>query len=221
MVKMIWEGKNAMKRYIRMAALVLIVLMVLPLCACGAPAIDEVKGDFKTLIEASYEINDIFFGEGLATYERGGEAALTYGIYTDFPESYAFYEVVDIESGYFTVDAIKAAASEVYSQDYLEGIYTMAFDGYSDGEDITTARYLEADGYFLRYTFGEKDTFDILEGKQRRYLFDTMEIVRPSSANYVNLKIDSYLLGSEEEILTVTLRFILENGKWRLDSPTY
>lgn len=210
-----------MKRYMKIAAIFLAVLTVMSLSACGAPALDDVKGDFKALIEASYEINDIFFGEGLATYERDGEAALTYGIYTDFPESYALYEVVDIESGYFTVDAIKAAASEVYSQDYLEGIYTMAFDGYSDGEDVTTARYLEADGYFLRYAYGVKDAFDILEGKQRRYLFDTMEIVRPSSANYVNLQIDSYLLGAEDEILTVTLRFILENGKWRLDSPTY
>ena len=64
------------------------------------------------------------------------------------------------------------------------------------------------------------DPFDILPG-QRRYLMDTMEIVRPSSAKSVNVTIDSYLVGAEDEILNVTLRFIFENDRWVLDTPTY
>lgn len=210
-----------MRKTMRAISFLLVAVLILALSACGAPELDEVKDTFVALIEASYEINDILFGEGLAVYERGGDFAAKYYIYEDLSESYDFYEIVQSESGYLTADSIKEAASKVYSDDYLEGIYTMAFDGYSDGESVTTARYLEADGYFLRYTYGEKDPFDILEGKQRRYLFDTMKIVRPSSADYVNVEIESYLLGNEDEILTVTLRFTLEKGEWRLDSPTY
>ena len=210
-----------MKKTMRAVSLLLVAVLILLLSACGAPDISEVKDTFATLIEASYEINDIFFGEGLAVYKRGGEFAAKYYIYEELSENYDFYEIVQSESGYLTVDSIKEAAGKIYSEDYLEGIYTMAFDGYSDGESVTTARYLEAEGYFLRYTYGEKDSFDILEGKQRRYLLDTMKIVRPSSANYVNVQIDSYLLGAEDEILTVILRFTLQNGEWRLDSPTY
>lgn len=210
-----------MRKTMRAISFLLVAVLILALSACGAPELDEVKDTFVALIEASYEINDILFGEGLAVYERGGDFAAKYYIYEDLSESYDFYEIVQSESGYLTADSIKEAASKVYSDDYLEGIYTMAFDGYSDGESVTTARYLEADGYFLRYTYGEKDPFDILEGKQRRYLFDTMKIVRPSSADYVNVEIESYLLGIEDEKLTVTLRFTLEDGEWRLDSPTY
>ncbi len=210
-----------MRKIMRAVSLLLVAVLMLALSACGAPELAEVKDTFVELIESSYEINDIFFGGGLAVYERGGEFAAKYYIYEDLSESYDLYEIVQSESGYLTVDSIKEAAAKVYSEDYLEGIYTMAFDGYSDGESVTTARYLEAEGYFLRYTFGEKDPFDILEGKQRRYLFDTMRIVRPSSADYVNVKVDSYLLGAEDELLTVTLRFTLEDGEWRLDSPTY
>lgn len=211
-----------MKKTLRAIAVLLVAVVILALSACGtAPKLAKVKDTFVALVEASYEINDIFFGEGLAVYERGGEFAAKYYIYENLSESYDVYEIVQSESGYLTTDSIKEAASKVYSADYLEGIYTMAFDGYSDGESVTTARYLEADGYFLRYTYGEKDPFDILEGKQRRYLFDTMKIVRPSSSDYVNVEIESYLLGKEDETLTVTLRFTLENGEWRLDSPTY
>ena len=211
-----------MKKTVRAISFLLVTVLILAFSACGAaPELSEVKDTFVELIESSYEINDIFFGKGLAVYERGGDFATKYYIYENLSENYDFYEIVQSESGYLTADSIKEAASKVYSADYLEGIYTMAFDGYSDGESVTTARYLEADGYFLRYTYGEKDPFDILEGKQRHYLFDTMRIVRPSSADYVNVEIESYLLGNEDETLTVTLRFTLEKGEWRLDSPTY
>ncbi len=210
-----------MKFVKRLGVLVLAVTLLLSLVSCSAPELSEVEGTFRTLIEESYQINEIFFGEGLATYEKGGAFDLQFGVYAELADEYGFYEVVDAESGYLGVEAVKAAAERVYSEDYLDGIYTMAFDGYSDGEKITTARYLEADGYFLRYAYGEEDSFDIMEGKQRRFLFDTMKIVRPSSKNYVNLKIDSYLLGDEGNILTITLRFVLQDGEWRLDSPTY
>lgn len=211
-----------MRKTVRVISFLLVAVVILALSACGkAPELAKVKDTFVALVEASYEINDIFFGEGLAVYERGGEFATKYYIYEDLPESYDLYEIVQAESGYLSADSIKDTAAKVYSEDYLAGIYTMAFDGYADGESITTARYLEAEGYFLRYTYGEKDPFDILEGKQRRYLFDTMRIVRPSSADYVNVEVESYLLGKENETLTVTLRFTLENGEWRLDSPTY
>ncbi len=206
-----------MKIFARIGAFALLLTVLLSLASCGAPELSEVEDTFRQLIEASYEINEIFFGEGLATYSREDQAAM----YASFPDSYALYEIVDVKSGYLMADSIKAAAEQVYSSDYLDGIYTMAFDGYSDGETVTTARYLEMDGYFMRYVYGEKDTFDILEGKQRRFLFDTMKIVRPSRKDYVNLKIDSYLLGHEDEILTITLRFVLQDGAWRLDSPTY
>ena len=50
----------------------LCVLLVLPtVVSCSrAPEYAEIDARFRELVEASYEINRIFFGEGLPTYER-------------------------------------------------------------------------------------------------------------------------------------------------------
>ena len=211
-------------KYKLLAALAAILLLLpTALTACGkAPALEEVYDDFAALIEASYEINDVFFGEGLPTHDRDGAYAIENFIYFGF-EGYDTYEFVTAESPYSCLEDIQYAAAAVYSADYLEEISTMAFVGYADENTgaVSTARYLESpEGYLLRYAFGDTDPFNILPGK-RRYNMDTMEIVRPSSANSVNVKVDSYLLGEEDEILSVTLRFVLEDGEWRLDTPTY
>lgn len=209
----------------KLATLLLALLLVLPMalsaCASRAPDLAEVKDPFSALIEASYEINEIFFGAGLPTHDRDGEFAKENNIYYGF-HGYDAYEYVVETAPYHYVEEIKYAASQVYSADYLEEICTMAFIGYADENtgSVSTARYLEAEGILLRYSFGDKDPFAILPGN-RRYLLDTMKIVKPSSGTSVNVSVDSYLVGQEDEILTVTLRFILENGEWRLDTPTY
>ena len=212
-----------MKTTVRILSLLLCLLMLLPLSACGEPSLDEVKEEFIGLIEASYEINEIFFGAGLATHARGSDFAEAHRIYDELSAGYDAYEMVAEETGYIDVDAIKAAAEKVYSPEYLEGIYTMAFDGYADTNtgNVTTARYLMDNYFLLRYAAGSEDNFDVLKGKQRRYHFDTMTITRPSRADYVNLSVDSYLIGDEENVLNVTLRFIRVDGRWYLDSPTY
>lgn len=207
----------------RSAALILaLILTCASLLSCGNPPdLSEVREQFEDVIEASYAVNEIFFGKGLPTHARDGEFAIENNIYYGF-FGYDAYEFVTEDSPYFSVDDIKYLAEQVYAEDYLEDIYTMAFIGYADEQTgaVSTARYLESEGILLRYTFGDKDPFDILPG-QRRYLMDTMEIVRPSSAKSVNVTIDSYLVGAEDEILNVTLRFIFENDRWVLDTPTY
>lgn len=210
---------------VRAAVLVLALVLLLPVCfascASGAPDLEEVRDRFAAAIEASYEINDIFFGEGLPTHDRDGDFAKENNVYYGF-YGYDAYEFVTEDSPYFCIEDIQYAAAQVYSADYLEEISTMAFIGYADENTgaVSTARYLESEGRLLRYAFGDKDPFNILPGK-RRYLMDTMEMVRPSNGKSVNIKIDSYLLGAEDEILSVTLRFVLENDEWYLDTPTY
>lgn len=212
-----------MNRCIKSILLFLITLLLaLPLCACGAPELESVKDDFVALIEGSGEINTIFFGAGLATYERESAYAIENHVYDELTESYDFYEIVIINERFYDVSSIKRAAEAIYSTDYLEGVYTMAFDGVADSSTgaITTARYLDTEYHLLRYAYGENDGFDFLKGKNRKYLYDTMEITR-GNAKAVNVSIDSYVEGQEEEILNVRLRFVLQNGEWRLDTPTY
>ena len=212
-----------MKKTVRILSLLLCFLLALPLVSCGAPELSEVKGRFTELIEASYAINDIFFGAGLETYPRDGAFAKEHRIYDELSAGFDAYELVTENAGYLDVDSIKEAAEQVYSADYLKGIYTMAFDGYADANTgtVTTARYLMDNYRLLRYVAGDEDSFDFLDGRQRRYDFDSMEITRPSRATHVNVSIDSYLVGDEDNLLNVTLRFVLVDGEWFLDSPTY
>lgn len=205
-------------------ALLALVILTVSLVSCSGkpPALDEVKDGLVALIEASYEINDIFFGEGLATYERGGEFDKEHHLYNENDTEYAYYEYVTEDSEYIFTEQIKWAAQKVYTTDYLKGVYTMAFDGYADENtgEVATARYLDANGWLVKYAFGETDPFNILPGK-RVYDFDTMEIVKPSTAKYLNVAIDSHLEGEEDKILRITLRFKLTEDGWRLDSPSY
>ena len=205
-------------------ALLALVILTVSLVSCSSkpPALNEVKDELVALVEASYEINDIFFGEGLATYERGGEFDKEHHLYNENDTEYAYYEYVTEDSEYIFTEQIKWAAQKVYTADYLKGVYTMAFDGYADENtgEVATARYLDANGWLVKYAFGETDPFNILPGK-RVYDFDTMEIVKPSTAKYLNVAIDSHLEGEEDEILRITLRFKLTEDGWRLDSPSY
>ncbi len=187
-------------------------------CSSEPPELSQVKERFTQLIETSAEVNDIFFGEGLSTYERGDEFEhLYYGFY-----GYDTYEIVTAECPYQSVAQIKALAETVYTTDYLEEIYTMAFDGYADenSDKITTARYLHTGDYFLRYDLGDRDPFNILPGK-RIYRYDTMKIGPLSNGKAVNLEIETYLEGQEDKAHIETLRILLVDGEWYLDEPTY
>ena len=204
-------------------ALSIVMLCSLSACSGNAPELNEVRDELVSLIESSYEINEILFGEGLPTYERGGEYDKEHFLYSPSDTEFAYYEYVTEDCGYFFADRIKSAAEEVYTAEYLAGVYTMAFDGYADENTgkVTTARYLDANGWLMQYAFGEKDPFDQLDGKKRRYDFDSMEIVKPFSSGYINLSIDSYLEGNEGDLLNITLHFKRTPDGWRLDAPTY
>lgn len=204
-------------------ALSLVAVFGLASCGAKAPDLDAVKDELVALVEASYEINEIFFGEGLPTYERGGEYDKEYNLYDENDSEFAYYEYVTQDSGYYFTDQIKWNAEKVYTADYLTGLYTMAFDGYADENTgaVTTARYLDANGWLMQYAFGDTDPFDHLDGKKRRFDFDTMKAVKPYSSGYMNVSVDSYLDGAEDEILNITLHFKKTSEGWRLDAPTY
>ncbi len=75
-----------------LSGIVCAVLLLLCFQSCGsAPALSDVQDEFKALIEASFEVNDIFFGEGLEVYDRevsSGDGNLKYdeesGLYYGF-----------------------------------------------------------------------------------------------------------------------------------------
>lgn len=177
------------------------------------PPLEEVKGEFISLIEASVEINDILFGEGLPVYKRDGSDE-DKQIYVDMTEYLDGYEVVRQESKYLTIDEMKISAEKVYSKEYLEPIYEMVFVGYADDiSGVTTAKYIEWDSWLYKSM-----SYEPFITSARTYDYDTMEMITPSSEDFVNIEIESSL---GDVKTTVILSFTLTDNGWRLDTPTY
>ena len=75
-----------MKKYIRIIALVLAVILVIAavfiLRSCSAPPkYEEIEDRFEELLEASKGVNEIIFGQGLSTYERVFDPKSTVSVY--------------------------------------------------------------------------------------------------------------------------------------------
>ena len=193
-----------------MAALLAASLFV----SCGAKDLteDEVKEIVSPLIDKSYKINVIFFGEGLPGDES---EAVEYDEtqYDVKPVSY-----ITVLSGEFkNIDQLKEAASEVYSSDYLGNVFKLAFEGMTDdkGEIYQYPRYIESYSGELKIIGGAKDE-SIVTG--RTYDVSTLKITSQTS-KYVFFTVESYIDGNDAGPVDLSIK--LDEAGWRLDSPTY
>ncbi len=195
----------------------LAAVTVFGLCSCQGkpPALEEVKDTYTELIEGSYEINGILFGDSMATYSRDSEYAQKSGLYTNVPDGYYCYEFIAEENTYQTEDEIRERALEIYSEDYISSVLDSCFNGFMDdaGDAAVQPKYLSYMGRLMLNT-----EYEVYVKSERRYDCSTMEIIKPSNGKIVNIQLDAT---DGETTSKVQLTFVLENGEWRLDSPTY
>ncbi len=195
-----------------------VILTVSSLFYLYLPRYDEaeVPGAAAQLIEASYEVNTIFFGEGLPTVGFGVEPDEILG------EDYA---EVSEDSPYKTTAEVKEAALKVYTEDYCEFLFTKAFIGQvvdfeePDSEDLgqtvqIPARYLAFNGKFMVRKTDESERLKL------EYTYDTANVrIVKKYAKKVKIAVPAFADGKpvgEEEFL-----MILTKDGWRLDDPTY
>ena len=176
--------------------------------------VSEVPAAAKELIEASYEINTIFFGEGLPTIGYDGSDEL-------MGDSYS---VLTEDSPYKTEAEIKEAALKVYTEEYCAFLFEKAFIGqevdFSNDDDSVVevvqipARYLTYEGELIvrnveddeRLTLNRTyDTGNVTIGKKyRKKVVISVPVFE-----------DGVPAGGE----TFTLAYTPDG--WRLDDPTY
>ena len=158
---------------------------------------------FTELYNKSVPINEYIFGKGLPY---------------DNPESYdiesleaPYYVAVSESSPYKTIEEFKAAVLAVYSSDYYNvSLRQGLFDGY--GEDSKEKpRYIEEKGVLK---------IDITKtGLDITGTFDTAAAKMKSSSS--GEAVISAPWSSGETVREYDLVLVLENGVWRLDTPTY
>ncbi len=186
-------------------------------CACAKrkpPKLESVKERFSYLLDNSYEINEILWGDGLPTIVYGSEEDKQYKVYDE--DTFDGYEYVRDDCIIKTTEQIKLLAEQIYSKNYLQNIYVQIFDGYTlDSQHYNLAKYVENTKGFFCYSLDE----DLVE----KLVFDhsTMKIVKPSRSDYVNVEIEAYKENDNASRFTMKVCFILENGEWYLDSPSF
>lgn len=140
----------------------------------------------------------------------------------------AHYDYCTFDCGYISTSDIKEAAEQVYSASYLAKVYESLFTGIAYAEYENAIQYAS----YRDHVSGGQSYLQKLNPEvvgqspwptlaKRRYDYDTMQIVKGSTAKRVIVEIESYVEGKESERTTVKLAFLLEQGNWYLDSPSY
>ena len=108
--------------------LIICCVTALALCSCGGNMTDEsVRVELERLLPLSYEMNEIFWGEGLP-YEES--------------DSRDRFLPVTEDCGYSSTEEILNKASEIFSEEYMLTIKDAIF---TDSDDIDP-RYLDING---------------------------------------------------------------------------
>ncbi|MBR2926673.1 MAG: hypothetical protein IKC31_03750 [Clostridia bacterium] len=211
-----------MKRLVCAALAVLLLLSSsLTLSSCGgkAPKIEQIYDRVVELVEASHEINTVFYGAGLPVYARDSLYAEFSHLYYNFSQN--GYEIVTDYAKFLTIHDIKTAAEKVYSKAYLEEVlYPMAFEGHAitgiGGVEVAMAKYREDE----QWIYQSEDAQPLYAG-MIVYDYSTMKITRPSNAKACYVTVNAWNEDEPQAVRSVRLRLTLgDDGNWYLDSFT-
>ena len=196
-------------------------VLCFPSCS-RAPKIEDVRDELIALIEASFEINTVFFGAGLPVYDRNDV------IYSDLYNVYAStqyvnsYDVVSHHAKFLSINEIKAAAALVYSPELLEqNLFVNAFVGYALTD--ATGSFSSSPALFVEdgnYLYQSRTLENKLRNGQKIYDYSTMKIARPSGRDAIFVSLSCYYASNPSNILSARLRFVKTAAGWRLDSFT-
>ncbi len=197
----------------RIAALLLAALMILTLASCGGSGMneEEIRDLYRDLLEKSYILNDVYYGDGLPFVNDPETMASLAGASSRFS-----YMPVDKSAPYQSEAAIREATEAVFSKTLCRHLFTLAFEGMSteDEKTVVFARYIEQDEILtVRIDLAEEAL-----PLGRTYDFDSMQIEMENGTR-ITASFDTKMDGENSVRVKITL--VKEEKGWRLDSPTY
>ncbi len=239
-----------MKKQILSALLMSALLLTQTSCGGAKHDPAEVKAALDTLLPPSFELNEIYFGEGLPATDDQALIDRLYGTFAANVKSLN-YHPVDADCGYASIEDIMTATEAVFTPEYSAYLYELAFDGISSDsiEEETEAEetelgegeIIESGGEITGSSFTAPVSMDVTASYARYLEQSGMLTVRRDLAE------DAYELGREyktdemkiteqkPDSVTVTvptykngeydcdvrLKLVLTENGWRLDTPTY
>lgn len=181
-----------MKKLLTMLLCLVMLLGTLTSCA-PPPEFSQIEGRLRELIEASYEINDIFFGNGLPAYEhvmdpqevlevlRGDDGLMTYYYEID-DEQYGTvvaYRTTMLNYSYAQILTVPDENREAIYTDATAGIYAYALSDYThekDSDTTVTQQKDEQSGKVTYYYEIEDETYGRVIA--HRYSYPTYSYVQ-------------------------------------------
>ena len=123
-----------MKLFVKIMSLILIAIFAVSIVGCKSVSDTEAKAIFNTLVKESYELNVIYFGEGLEPQIPEQESDL--------------YAPVKGSENYTAKLPLIERTREIFSSDYASDIIKTAFEGEAGAVGTTAvfARYVEDEG---------------------------------------------------------------------------
>ena len=197
----------------RILSFLLTAVMLFSLASCGGSGLsnNEIRDIYADLIEQSYLLNDVFYGDGLP--------------FTNDPETMASLAGASSRFSYMPVDKnallqseaeIREATLAVFTKSMCDHLFTLAFEGMStdDEETVVYARYIEMEDILTVRI----DLADEALPLGRVYDLSTMDILNQNGSRIVASFATSV---DGEPSVNVKLTLVKTADGWRLDSPTY
>lgn len=133
-----------MKKFLAMALCVITLLFGFTSCS-KPPEYSEIEDRLKELIEASYGVNDLLFGEGLPIYERVYEHEFSIWRDPDTDEVYYYYELEDDSLGKLIAYRVTDVSFYILSDTEIEG---GEFIGRKEGKNCYKIDYDDSKLYY-------------------------------------------------------------------------
>ena len=204
--------------------LIIIPVMLLILASC-APANDpeEARDALEDLVEQSYALNEVYYGEGLPISDDREDVERFYASF-DTDITSINYHPVAADAAFQSEDEIRTATEAVFSQSYCTYLFERAFAGISDTFDAGTENEVTKTAAYARYIqYGETLTVRLNLADEaiplnRTYDCANAEILE-NKKNAVTFAVPSSVDGLPDE--EVEIKIVRTDDGWRLDSPTY
>ena len=225
-----------MKKIICLILCLITVLAAFTSCT-RVPDIEEIRGRLSELIEASYEVNVLLFGEGPETYERvyDPKASLKFYKNKDTEETFYYYYIEDEEVGNILAYRDKAYGDDfsyllVTEKDDAKEAEKLVYTDEKEGLYYFSIEYEEKDAEFYYDEDLPKD-YDVVR-LDEKYL--NIDMIKKSaekvySKAYLNSIYETLftgvLISTEMSDGLITARYIEYEDKngvlWFMESKTY
>ncbi len=199
----------------RVLSLALALLLTLPLIlfSCGE---QNRKYDGEAVVEAAIELikksedlNEIFWGRGIAYLENDADRNGYY--YAADPDSLARFGIENISD-------LRIKTLATFSAGYADTIFNTVLSPLGDEDTgiVGYTRYFQSNDKIMVFS-----KYTALLNDDVTYLYDTLKATH-SKGETVFVSLDVMIKrGEKEQKRTIEVGLIEEEGVWKIDTPTY